>query len=156
ITGTLFALAVCLAVGALRSVTGALLDERQNVAHLQRAYQQEHALNEWKDRTLQDLNHELRIPLTQTSGYLELLETYRDNLDADTQARFITLARSGCEELLNLTKTTMETIQKSDKQHPLNLRVFSLRHEIHTALVQCEVHLLQEHHVELEIPESLQ
>lgn len=34
ITGTLFGLAVCLAVGALRRVTGVLLDERQNAARL--------------------------------------------------------------------------------------------------------------------------
>lgn len=155
ITGMLFVLAVCLSVGALRHVTRLLLDERQNRAHLQLAYQQEHALNEWKDRALQDLNHELRIPLTQTDGYLELLETYRDNLDAATQAHFIALARSGCEELLNLTRTALEMLQASGTQYPLNLSVFSLRHEFHTALAHCEPHLLQNHYVELDIPEEM-
>src|SRR5438105_9452707 len=58
-TGTLFGLAVCLAVGALRRVTGVLLDERQNAARLLQVYQQEHALNVRKDQALQDLNHEL-------------------------------------------------------------------------------------------------
>ena len=154
ITGTLFGLVVCLAIGALQHITRLLLDERQNRAHLQLAYQQEHTLNEWKDHTLQDLNHELRIPLTQTDGYLELLETYRDTLDASTQAHFIALARSGCEELLNLTRTALEMLQASGRQYPLNLSVFSLRHEIHNALAHCEPRLLQEHHIELDIPEE--
>lgn len=152
--GTLYGLIVCLAVGALRYAIRALLDERQAVERVQQAYQQEHALNEWKDHTLQDLNHELRIPLTQTDGYLELLETYGDTLDSATHARFIAFARSGCEELLHLTRTAMETMQASGKQHPLKLNVFSLRHEVHTALAHCEPRLLQDHHVELEIAAS--
>lgn len=156
LTVTLYGLVACLAVGALRRVTDALLDERQSVARLQQACQQEHALNEWKDQALQDLNHELRIPLTQTDGYLELLETYQGELDAATQARFIAFARSGCEELLNLTRTAMETIQASGTQQPVHASVFSLRHEVHTALASCEPRLLQDHPVELGIAESMQ
>lgn len=156
LTGTLYGLVLCLAVGTLRRVTGALLDERQSVARLQQAYQQEHALNEWKDQALQDLNHELRIPLTQTDGYLELLETYRDNLDAATQSQFIAFARGGCDELLNLIKTTMETIQAPGMQQPVHASVFSLRHEVHAAQAHCDSRLLKDHHVELEIADSMQ
>lgn len=155
LTVTLYGLVACLAVGALRHVTGALFDERQNIARLQQAYQQEHALNEWKDQALQDLNHELRIPLTQTDGYLELLETYQGELDAATQACFIAFARSGCEELLNLTRTAMETIQAPGTQQPVHARVFSLRQEVHMALAHCEPRLLQDHPVALDIAESM-
>jgi signal transduction histidine kinase len=156
LTLTLFGLVVCLAVGALRRVTGELLEERRSVARLQQAYQQEHALNEWKDQALQDLNHELRIPLTQTDGYLELLETYSGELDAATQASFIAFARNGCEELLNLTRTTMETIQAPGTQQPVQASVFSLRHAVHAALAYCDQRLLQDHPVALEIADSMQ
>lgn len=151
----LYGLIVCLAVGALRRVNCALLEERQSAARLERAYLHEHALNEWKDQALQDLDHELRIPLTQTDGYLELLETYQGELDAATQASFIAYARSGCEELLHLARTAMETMQASGIQQPVHLSVFSLHHEVHTALEHCEPRLLQHHPVTMEIAESL-
>jgi signal transduction histidine kinase len=156
LTGMFYELIVCLAVVILRRVTCALLDERQSAARLQQAYQQEHALNEWKDQALQDLNHELRIPLTQTDGYLELLETYRDNLDAATQAHFIALARGGCDELLHLISTAMETIQTSGTQQPVHASVFLLRQEVHATLAHCDSRLLRDHRVELEIPDSIQ
>ncbi len=152
----LYGLVVCLAVSALRNVTRSLLAERQNTARLQKMYEQEHVLNEWKDSALQDLNHELRVPLTQTDGYLELLETYRDSLDAATLAQFIALARGGCDELLHLIRTTIETLQASVMQRPVRMSVFLLRHEVHTALAHCDTCLLQEHPVELDITNSLQ
>lgn len=150
-TAVLCGLMVSLVVSALRSVICSLLAERRGAAHLQQLYEREHALNEWKDHALQDLNHELRVPLTQTDGYLELLETYRDNLDAATQSQFIALARSGCDELLNLIRTTIETLQAPMMQPPVRTSVFSLRHEVHTALAHCESHRLQEHPVQLDI-----
>lgn len=156
LTVLLYGLIVCLAVSALRHVTRSLLAERQNTARLQNIYEQEHALNEWKDHVLQDLNHELRVPLTQIDGYLELLETYRDSLDAAAQAQFIGLARKGCDELLYLVKTTIETLQASAMQRPVHMSVFSLCHEVHTALAHCDSCLFQEHPVELDIADSLQ
>ncbi len=156
LTAVLYGLLVSLAVSALRYVARSLLSERQDIARLQQMYEQEHALNEWKDHVLQDLNHELRVPLTQTDGYLELLETYRDNLDAATQSQFIALARSGCEELLSLIKTTIETLQASTMQQPVQASVFALRHEVHTTLAHCDSRLLQQHPVELDIADSLQ
>lgn len=156
LTAVLYGVIVSLVVGALRHVSYSLLAERQEAARLQQVYEEEHTLSEWKDHALQDLNHELRVPLTQTDGYLELLETYRDSLDAATQAQFIALARSGCDELLNLIRTTIETLQASTMQQPVHASVFSLRHEVHTALAHCDSRLLQQHPVELDIADSLQ
>src|SRR5579859_6689258 len=156
LTAVVYGLVVSLAVGALNHVSRSLLAERQDVARLQQIYEQEHALNEWRDHALQDLNHELRVPLTQTDGYLELLETYRDSLDAATQAQFIALARSGCDELLNLIRATIETLQASAMQQPVHASVFSLRHEVHTLLAHFDSRLLQDHPVELNIADSIQ
>jgi signal transduction histidine kinase len=151
-----YGLVVVMAAGALRHVICSLLAERQDAARLRQMYEQERALNEWKDHVLQDLNHELRVPLTQTDGYLELLETYRDNLDAATQAQFIALARSGCDELQGLIKVMVETLETSAVQQPVHTSLFSLRHEVHTALAHCDSRLLQQHPVELDIADSLQ
>lgn len=156
LTALLYGLIVCLAISGLRQMTRSLLAERQNTARLQNIYEQEHALNEWKDHVLQDLNHELRVPLTQIDGYLELLETYRDSLDAAAQAQFLALARGGCDELQHVIKTTIETLQASAMQRPVRMSVFSLRHEVHTALAHCDSCQLQEHPVELDIADSLQ
>ena len=156
LTAVLYGVIVSLAVGALGRVSRSLLAERHEAVRLQQMYEEEHGLNEWKDHALQDLNHELRVPLTQTDGYLELLETYRDSLDAATQAQFLALARSGCDELLNLIRTTVETLQTSAMQQPVRASVFSLRHEVHTALAHCDSRLFQQHPIELDIADSLQ
>ena len=99
VTGTLYGLAVSLTVGVLRRMTDALLGAQHIIARTEQVYRQEHAQNELKDQVLQNLSHELRTPLTQILGYLDLLETYQEQFDAATQARFIMSARSGCEEL---------------------------------------------------------
>ena len=96
------------------------------------------------------------FPLTQTDGYLELLEKYRDTLDAATQAQFIALARSGCDELLHLVRTALETLQTSAMQQPVRASVFSLHHKVHTALAHCDSPLHQDHPVELDIADSLE
>ncbi len=155
ITAMLFGLVVCLVVGVLRRVTVTLLDERQRVERLQQTYQQEHMLSEWKERIFQDLSHELRVPLTQTNGYLDLLETYQDSLDEATRTQFLSLARSGCDELLNLTRIAIETLRASDMRRPLTMSLFSLRQEVQSVLSLYEARLLQEHHVDLEIPDSI-
>ncbi|HZS77239.1 MAG TPA: HAMP domain-containing sensor histidine kinase [Ktedonobacteraceae bacterium] len=152
----LYGLLVCLGVSALNVAMRSLLAERKHVERLQQVYEREHALNQWKDQALQDLNHELPASLTQTDGYLELLETYGNNLDAATQARFIALARSGCDELLNLIQATKEMLQASTMQQSLHTSVFSLRHEVHTALAHCDSRLLQNHPIKLDIDDSLQ
>ena len=153
VSGTLCGLVVCLTVGVLRSTTNALLGAQRAVAHTERAYQQEHTLNELKDLALQNLSHELHTPLTQIQGYLELLETYQDQLDAATQTRFIMHARSGCEELLSLIAMILETAYASGEQQPLRLSIFSLRHEVRTVIAHFEPRFLQDHRVDLNIPE---
>ncbi len=156
VTGTLYGLAVCLTVGVLRRMTDALLGAQHTIARTEQAYQQEYALNEFKEQVLQNLDHELRTPLTQIQGYLELLETYQDQFDAATQARYIMYARSGCEELLSLIATALETTHASGAQQPLHLSIFSLQHEIQTVMAHLEPGFLQDYRFELDISESVQ
>ena len=156
VTGTLYGLAVCLTVGVLRHMTNALLSAQQKIARTEQAYQQAHALNEFKKQVLQNLSHEMRTPVTLIQGYLELLETYQDQFDAATQARFIMYARSGCEELLSLIATALDPAHASGEQQPLHLSIFSLQHEIQEVMAHLEPGFLQDYRFELDIPESVQ
>jgi signal transduction histidine kinase len=155
VTGTLCGLAVCLTVGVMRCMADALLVAQHKIARTEQAYQQEHALNEFKEQVLQNLSHELRTPLTHILGYLDLLETYQDQFDAATQARFIIYARSGCEELLSLIATALDPAHASGVQQSLHLSIFSLQHEVQTVMAHLEPGFLQDYRFELDISESV-
>ncbi len=156
VTRILYGLAVCLIVGVLRRMADALLSAQRKIARTEQAYQQEHALNEFKEQVLQNLSHELRTPLTHILGYLDLLETYQDQFDAATRARFIGYARSGCEELLSLIAMALDPAHDSGEQQSLHLSIFSLQHEVQTVMAHLEPRFLQDYRFELDISESVQ
>ena len=155
VSGTLSGLIVCLTMGVLRRVTDELLGAQRKIIRAEQAYQLEHTLNKLKDQALQDLGHELRTPFTQVQGYLELLETYQEQFDAETQAHFLMHARSGCEEMLSLIATALESAQTSGRQQP-HLSVFSLQHEVQEVMAHFEPRFLQGNRVKLDIAESVQ
>ncbi|HET8841267.1 MAG TPA: HAMP domain-containing sensor histidine kinase, partial [Ktedonobacteraceae bacterium] len=132
-----------------RHMTDALLDA-------QLASKQAHILSEIKDQVLYSLSHELRTPLTQVLGYLELLEGYREHLDAETQAHYLAGARSGCEELMDLLSTALETRNASRAERPLHLQTVILHQEVQTVLAQFAPQVLANHPVTLAFSESLQ
>jgi signal transduction histidine kinase len=140
---------LCLIVAGLRHMTDALVKA-------QHTSQQAHILNEVKDQVLYSLSHELRTPLTQVLGYLDLIEHYHEHLDAKTQAQYITYARSGCEEVLDLLSNVLETARTSTNDRPLHLQTFALRHELQSILTHLDPYLLEEHPVKLLLSESLQ
>src|SRR5579885_3476858 len=154
LTGTGYRLVVCLTVGGLRRLTLALLHTRETIAHIERAYQQERARNERKDQALQDLRHELRTPLTQIQGYLDLLGTFHQQCDITTRARFIAVAQSGCEELLNVIETNLATAQASTKQPP-RMSIFPLKRELQNVLTAFGPEFLWNHPVRLEMAEAV-
>ena len=153
VTGTLYGLAVCLTVGVLRRMTDTLLGAQQKIAQTEQAYQQEHTLNQMKDQVLQDISHELRTPLMQVQGYLDLLATWQERLDSATQARFVAQAQNGCDELLSLIETVLDTPPGANPL--LHLQVFSLRHEVQTVVAHFDPRMLQNYHLDLDLPESL-
>ncbi len=154
LAGTGYRLVVCLTVGGLRRLTLALLHTRETLAHIEQAYQQERARNERKDQALQDLRHELRTPLTQIQGYLDLLGTFHQQCDITTRARFIAVAQSGCEELLNVIETNLATAQASTKQPP-RMSIFPLKRELQNVLTAFGPEFLWNHPVRLEMAEAV-
>jgi signal transduction histidine kinase len=153
VTRILYGLAVCLAVGVLRRMTDTLLDAQHKITQTEQAYQQELTLNQLKDQALQDISHELRTPLMQIQGYLDLLTTWQERLDCATQAHFIAQAQNGCDELLSLIETVLGSAPEA--KPPLHLQVFSLRHEVQTVVAHFDPRMLQDYHLDLDLPELL-
>jgi len=145
VAGTL----MCLVIAGLRHMTDALMKA-------QHTSEQAHLLNEVKDQVLYSLSHELRTPLTQVLGYLDLIEHYHGQLDAETQTQYIMYARSGCEEVLDLLSNVLETARTSTSARPLHLQTFVLHHELQSILKHLDPYLLAEHPVTLALSESLQ
>lgn len=75
------------------------------------AFEQQRQLNQLKDQFILGINHELRTPLTQVYGFLELLNTYREQLDATMQAMYLKKAMEGCEELMLLITNVLDATQ---------------------------------------------
>ena len=155
VSGMLCGLVVCLAVGVLRHVSDALQGAQHKIVRAEKAYQLEHTLNESRDQALQNLNHELLTPFTQIQGYLELLETYQEQYNAETQACFLMYVRSGCEELLSLIATALESAQTPGRQQP-HLSAFSLQHEVQAMMAHFDPRFRQDYLVKLDIAESTQ
>jgi len=153
VTCRLYELAVCLSVGGLRHVTDTLLDALHKTAQTNQAYQQEHMLNQMKDQALHDVSHELRTPLMQVQGYLDLLTTWQERLDCATQAHFIAQAQNGCDELLSLIETVLGSAPGAEPL--LHMQVFSLRQEVQTVVAHFDPRMLQDYHLDLDLPEVL-
>lgn len=68
-------------------------------------HQQRHALRRLeeveliRDEVISTLSHEVRTPLTATTGYLHILDTYWDRLDAGARRAMVSQARDSAEVL---------------------------------------------------------
>lgn len=80
------------------------------------AYHEEQRLHQAKTQFLQNVNHELKTPLTTLSVSLELLQQQNDVLDAEARASFLQSALSSCEELQMLVSNILECAQVDGNQ----------------------------------------
>ena len=80
------------------------------------AYNEEMLLHQAKNQFLQNVNHELKTPLTALTSCLELLYQQNDRLDGEERASFLQSALGSCEELQILVNNILECLQVSDKQ----------------------------------------
>ena len=71
---------------------------------------QQQRLNRSKDQLLLNVSHEMRTPLTEIHGYLDLLQAYDTQLDATMRETFLINAISGCEELEGLVNNVLDAM----------------------------------------------
>jgi signal transduction histidine kinase len=122
-----------------------------------RAYHEERQLHQARQQFLQNVNHELKTPLTALSACLELLQHQNESLDAEARSGLIQNALSSCEELQILTGNILECLQVEDQQaQPIQPRETPLGETIREIVHQADPrwHLAERAH--LEIAEDLQ
>ena len=124
-------------------------------ARIEAAYEQQLRLNELKDQYVLNVRHEVRTPLTQVYGYLELLGTFHDMLTSEKRVEYIHQATQGCETLLLLINTILDAAGTDSHMTPPQAQELVVADLVHEVLEQFEPLQRQEHPVHLEIAEGL-
>lgn len=94
--------------GMLASQCAAAIESAQASIALRLAYERQKELDQLKDQFIITTSHELRTPLTAVQGYIELLQSYDDQLVPATRAEFIAKAGRGCDELTLMVNNIMD------------------------------------------------
>ena len=140
---------------ALDMAQAARLKSEQAEQQLALAYEQQRQLNHLKDQFLLNVSHEMRTPLTEVYGYLELLSDYHGQLDATMQAEFLNNAKSGCQELMGIVDHVLDATQASSEVNPPQLEVCSVAQVVEDVLHHLDPREAQEYHLQIDIPEYL-
>jgi signal transduction histidine kinase len=83
---------------------------------METAYAQQERLNELKDQFITNVSHELRTPLTEMKGYLDLLGENDAVLNAETRTTFLNNARHGCDELIHLVMSILDSMRPCNER----------------------------------------
>ncbi|HTK12035.1 MAG TPA: HAMP domain-containing sensor histidine kinase [Ktedonobacteraceae bacterium] len=89
------------------------LEAQQAQQRLSMAYEQQKQLNQLKDRFILNVSHELRTPVQTVLGYIELLQSFDEQLDADIRINCLNQAFNACQELQLLVNNVLDTVQIS-------------------------------------------
>jgi signal transduction histidine kinase len=143
-------------VGLLVSFQRDVLD-LADAAKLQseRAYEQQQQLNRAKDQLILNVNHELRTPLTAVSGYLDLLLTFSEQLDAETRMQFLKIAQENCDDLQVLIGNVLDAFQIDSGKEHFSIRECSVVQVVREVLEHTDPRWQQSHQVSLDISEEL-
>lgn len=114
LSGSLIFIVVALFISYLREMLDATEEARHKSLAAERqigeANKQQQRLNRSKDQLLLNVSHEMRTPLTEIRGYLDLLQTYESQLDEKKRGVFLANAMSGCEELEGLVNNVLDAM----------------------------------------------
>lgn len=144
---------------SVNKMLGSLVEaiERTNAANqqLDQAYQQQYQLNELKNQLLQNVSHELRTPLTEIYGFLQLMYEHQEQLDATKRTIFLENALSGCEELLSLLNTVLDTAYIGTTTLSPQIENLALSPLVEGIVDQCDPRQREEHPIHLDVAPSL-
>lgn len=105
---------------------GAVLANAGNTVRLLAAYERQKELDLLKDQFLTTASHELRTPLTAVVGYIELLETYGEQLSLVKRAEFIGKAHRSCDELVLMVGNIMDASRVETDVESMSLNEVAL------------------------------
>jgi signal transduction histidine kinase len=134
------------------------LTTRQQVAsrrELQQAYEQQRQLNEQKDQFIIHISHELRTPLSEVTGYLDMLESGGEEIDAELRVLFVQKAQHGSEQLLKVVETVLDAVQSSFASPlPLHIEATALAPIVQDVIEHLDPQAARDHTIEVQIEES--
>jgi signal transduction histidine kinase len=116
---------------------------------------QQQRLNQLKDQILLDVSNELRTPLTEVYGYLELLTEYNDQLDHATQAIFLKRAIGGCGELQMLINDVLETVRTDNQPQMPHLQDILVIQAVKEVIELFDMRTLQNYDLQIAVSETL-
>ncbi|HET8842084.1 MAG TPA: HAMP domain-containing sensor histidine kinase, partial [Ktedonobacteraceae bacterium] len=116
------------------------VEQTKLYAELRLAHERLQELDKLKDQFMLTASHELRTPLTAIQGYLELLLTYSDTLDAELRRDFLEKAFHGSEELMLLFNNVMDAtrLEIDAGIRPAHLQTVDIGEAIYDVLVLLE------------------
>lgn len=123
---------------------------------LARAYNEEIRLRQARNQFLQNVNHELKTPLTALSTSLEWLYEQNEVLDVEARAGLLQNAVSSCEELQILVNNILECLQVNENQeHHIQPREAELASVFKEIICQADPRWQLGERVRLEVAEDL-
>ncbi|MBV9614653.1 MAG: sensor histidine kinase [Ktedonobacteraceae bacterium] len=119
------------------------------------AYEHEQRLNQLKDQFLANVNHELRTPITEIYGYLNLLLEGQDQLDSALQTTFLKRALSGCEELTLMVNNILDIVYLDSQMKPPSTQKMSVEKTVKEVLEQFDPRKLQKYEIHIQVDETI-
>ncbi len=112
-------------------------------------------LEQRKDEFIMHISHELRTPLTALSGFLQIINDFRSQLDESTMTTFLSRSLENCEELTLLVNEVLEVLQFRHDTKPAPAEALSLHFVVHEVIAQLGPRKEQEYLLQLHIPEEI-
>ncbi len=112
-------------------------------------------LEQRKDEFIMHISHELRTPLTALSGFLQIINDFRSQLDEATMTTFLSRSLENCEELSLLVNEVLEVLQFKHDTKPAPAEALSLHFIVHEVIAQLGPRKEQEYLLQLNIPEEV-
>jgi signal transduction histidine kinase len=116
---------------------------------------QQRRLTQLKDQFIANVSHELRTPLTAVYGYVELLHEHWECFDTAVQTRFVCQIKQGCEDLLMLINSILETTIVERDLGELSLKPTPVSQVVQEVLTGWDPRDLQVHTLEVDLPEHV-
>ncbi|MEO8972073.1 MAG: PAS domain S-box protein [Ktedonobacteraceae bacterium] len=112
-------------------------------------------LEQRKDEFLMHISHELRTPLTALSGFLQIINDFRSQLDDSTMTTFLSRSLENCQELTLLVNEVLDVLQFKHDTKPAPAETISLHFIVREVIAQLGPRKEQEYLLRLDIPEQV-
>ena len=112
-------------------------------------------LEQQKNEFIMHVGHELRTPLTALSGFLQIINDFRSQLDESTITSFLARSLENCQELTLLVNEVLDVLQFGHETKPIQAEALSIHAIVREVIAQLGPRKEQEYQLELNIPEGL-